>query len=246
MNEIIKVNTDNQDRLTVSGRDLHDALEVKTEYKDWFPRMVEYGFTEGEDFNPLKIERVQIEGNRTVTREITDHQLTIAMAKEIAMLQRTEKGKQVRQYFIAIEEEWNKPELVLARGLKVANALIAEQTAMITEMKPKALFADAVSASHTSILVGELAKILKGNGIEMGQNRLFDWLRNNGYLMKNGFSKNMPTQKAMELGLFEIKESTVMNPDGSTRITKTTKVTGKGQQYFVNKFLEGQHEPERN
>ena len=105
-------------------------------------------------------------------------------------------------------------------------------------MKPKEIFADAVSTSNTDILVGDLAKILKGNGVDIGQNKLFSWLREHGYLIKKtGESYNMPTQKAMELKLFRVKESTVMNPDGSVRVTKTTKVTGKGQQYFVNKFL---------
>ena len=104
MDEFIKINYDS-DRPTILGRDLHELLEVKTAYKDWFPRMVEYGFTEGVDFNPLKIERVQMEGTRYVTREMQDHQLTIDMAKEICMLQRTEKGKQARQYFIQIEAD---------------------------------------------------------------------------------------------------------------------------------------------
>lgn len=103
--------------------------------------------------------------------------------------------------------------------------------------KPKVIFADAVAASKTSILVGDLAKLIKQNGIDIGQKRLFDWLRNNGYLIKNGSSKNMPTQKSMELGLFEVKETTLMNSDGSARITRTTKVTGKGQSFFINKFL---------
>lgn len=243
MNEIIKI-TENKDRLTVSGRDLHRALGVRTAYKDWFPRMCEYGFTEGVDFNPLKFEQVQKEGARYVSREITDHQLTIAMAKEVSMLQRTEKGKEVRQYFIHIEEQWNRPEMVMARGLQAANALLAEkneiitkQTAVIAEMQPKALFADAVSASQTSILVGEMAKILKQNGIDMGQNRFFDWLRSNGYLMQSGSSKNLPTQRSMEMGLFEIRESTQVLSDGSVRINKTPKILPKGQIYFVNKFL---------
>ena len=106
-------------------------------------------------------------------------------------------------------------------------------------MKPKALFADAVTTSHTSILVGQLAKILKQNGIEIGQNRLFKWLRDHGYLGKRREGYNRPTQKAMNLGLFQIKERTVNNPDGSVRVTITTKVTGKGQQYFINLFLSG-------
>ena len=107
----------------------------------------------------------------------------------------------------------------------------------MTAWKPKVLFAQAVETAQTSILIGDLAKILKQNGISIGQKRLFDWLRNNGYLIKTGSSFNMPTQRAMELNLFEVKESTINNPDGSIRITKTPKVTGKGQEYFINKFL---------
>ena len=104
-------------------------------------------------------------------------------------------------------------------------------------MKPKEIFADAVSASNTSILIGDLAKILKQNGVNTGQKRLFEWLRDNGYLIKSGNSRNMPTQRSMELKLFEVKETTVANPDGSVRVTKTTKVTGKGQMYFINKLV---------
>ena len=105
-------------------------------------------------------------------------------------------------------------------------------------MKPKEIFADAVATSKTSILIGELAKILKQNGVEIGQNRLFAWLRNNGYLIRRkGTDYNMPTQSAMEMGLFEIKETVVSHSDGHTSINKTPKVTGKGQQYFINKFI---------
>ena len=109
--------------------------------------------------------------------------------------------------------------------------------------EPKVLFADSVAASHQSILVGELAKLLRQNGVEIGQNRLFDWLRNNGWLIRSGESRNMPTQYSMEMGLFEIKERTFNDPSGNIRITKTTKVTGKGQLYFVNVFLKKQKEP---
>lgn len=109
----------------------------------------------------------------------------------------------------------------------------------VEEDKPKILFADSVTSSNTTILVGDLAKIMKQNGIDIGQKRLFDWLRNNGYLMKSGTSRNMPTQKAADMGLFFVKETSITNPDGSIRITKTTKVTGKGQIYFINKFQDG-------
>ena len=114
---------------------------------------------------------------------------------------------------------------------------IRKQNAKIEEYKPKAIFADAVSASKSSILVGELAKILQQNGVAIGQNRLFAWLRNNGYLCCYGERYNMPTQRSMEMSLFEIKETTINNPDGSIRVSRTVKVTGKGQQYFINKFL---------
>lgn len=141
--------------------------------------------------------------------------------------------------YIAGQDEMSDTEL-LAKALLVAQRQIEQRNAQIAEMQPKALFADAVAASHTSILIGELAKILKQNGVDIGQNRLFETLRQQGYLIRrNGTDYNSPTQRAMELGLFEVKESTVGNPDGSVRVTRTTKVTGKGQQYFVNKFLGG-------
>lgn len=128
---------------------------------------------------------------------------------------------------------------LMAKALIEAQSVLAAKDKQIEEMKPKALFADAVTASHTSILVGELAKILKQNGIEMGQKRLFAWLREKGYLIKRqGTDYNMPTQKAMDLGLFEIKEGSYVNGSGVNITTKTPKITGKGQQYFINKFLQ--------
>ena len=127
---------------------------------------------------------------------------------------------------------------LMARALIEAQNVLAAKDKVIEEMKPKVVFADAVATSHTSILVGELAKILKQNGIDMGQKRLFAWLREKGYLIKRqGTDYNMPTQKAMELGLFEIKEGSYVNGSGVNITTKTPKVTGKGQQYFINKFL---------
>ena len=239
-----KINTDNSDRITVSARDLHAFLEVETQFKDWFPRMCAYGFAEGTDFNPLKNEQVQMEGGRLVTREINDAQLTIEMAKEICMLQRSEKGQIARRYFIQLEKDWNTPEKVMARALDIAHKEIASLGTQVQEMKPKALFADAVSTSHTSILIGDLAKILKGNGIEIGQKRLFQWLRDNGYLIKSGSSKNMPTQKSMDLCLMKVKEGSYINGNGDNITTKTTKITVKGQIYFVNKFLAAQKENE--
>lgn len=125
----------------------------------------------------------------------------------------------------------------LADLLMQAGEQLKQKEIIIQEMRPKALFADAVATADTSILIGDLAKLIKQNGHDIGQKRLFEWLRNHDYLIKSGNSKNMPTQKSMELKLFEVKERTINNPDGSVRITKTTKVTGHGQQYFINKFL---------
>lgn len=240
MNELIKINYENNEHPMVSGRELHEALGIKTAYKDWFPRMCEYGFTEGEDFCSILSDR----SDGLPGKPRTDHQLTISMAKELCMLQRTERGKQCRQYFISVEEAWNKPEAVMARALQMANRTLDgikadnERLALqLKENEPLVLFAKAVETSQTSILIGDLAKLIKQNGVEIGQKRLFEFLRHQGYLIKSGNSKNMPTQRAMEMGLFEVKERTISNPDGSVRVTKTTKVTGKGQTYFINKFL---------
>lgn len=147
--------------------------------------------------------------------------------------------------YIAGQETLSDDEL-LSKALLVAHNKIAERDriieqkqARIEQMKPKEIFADAVATSHTSILVGDLAKLICQNGYQIGQKRLFVWLRDKGYLIKSGSSYNMPTQRYIEQGLFEIKESNLVNPDGSVRITRTPKVTGKGQVYFVNKFLKG-------
>lgn len=154
--------------------------------------------------------------------------------------------------YIAGQETLSDDEL-LSKALLVAHNKIAERDkiieqkqARIEQMKPKAIFADAVATSRTSILIGDLAKLICQNGYQIGQKRLFEWLRNNGYLCKSGSSRNMPMQRYVEQGLFEVKESNVQNPDGSVRITLTTKITGKGQLYFVNKFLGREIENGRN
>lgn len=130
-----------------------------------------------------------------------------------------------------------KAILVAQKTIEHKNQIIEQQKAKIEADRPKTIFADAVSTSHTSILIGDLAKLICQNGVQTGQKRLFQWMRENGYLMKTGASYNMPMQRYIEQGLFEVKESSVQNPDGSVRVTRTTKVTGKGQLYFINKFL---------
>lgn len=246
MNELLKINYE-AEQPTVSARDLHEALEINTRFNDWFSRMAEYGFENGVDFNLLKNEKVRLEGNREVKRDIMDYQISVDMAKQICMIQRSEKGKLYRQYFIDLEKAWNTPEQIFARALKMADQKIEklkETNAGLLEdverMRPKEIFADAVKASTSSILIGDLAKLLRQNGVDIGQKRLFEYLRNHGYLIKRkGSDWNMPTQKSMNMGLFEIKESTHIDGNGCNIVTRTPKATGKAQIYFVNKFVGG-------
>lgn len=252
--EIIKVELNERLEPIVSGRELHRVLEVGSNYTTWFSRMSEYGFVENQDFVSVwsdsktgnGVEYLGSPQKMSARGYELDHAMKLDIAKEIAMLQRNEKGRQVRQYFIQVEKDFNSPEKIMARALKIAEHQInilrienTQQQAQIEADKPKVLFADAVSVSKTSILIGELAKILKQNGVDTGEKRLFAYLRDTGYLIKrNGTDYNSPTQKSMELGLFEVKETTVTHSDGHVTISKTTKVTGKGQQYFINKFLQ--------
>lgn len=225
----LTVNTES-DRITVSARELHKALEIGTDFRHWFPRMCDYGFLEGSDFRTFLTES-------NGGRQGTDAEITIEMAKQICMIQRSEKGRQYREYFLQIEKEWNSPEKVMARALVMAEDRIKKLGTQLEEMKPKAVFADAVAASPNTILIGELAKILKANGYQTGQNRLFETLRNDGYLInRKGSDFNMPTQRSMELGLMRIKETAITHSDGHVSVGKTVKITGKGQQYFINKY----------
>lgn len=235
MNELFNVTT-NGDKLTLSARELHKELNIAGRFSRWFEQMSEYGFEENVDYTSVQnCTEVQNNGGIQV-RELQDYQITLDMAKEIAMLQRNEKGKEIRRKLIELEKAWNSPEKVMARALDIAHKTIANLQIENEEMKPKAIFADAVATSDTSILIGDLAKLIKQNGTDIGQKRLFERMGNDGYLIKKGTSKNMPTQMAMKKELFEVKERVISNPDGSTRITRTTKVTGKGQIYFINKF----------
>jgi anti-repressor protein len=239
--QIIPVRENDNGEVIVSGRELHNFLEIKTEYKKWFGRMTEYGFNENEDYIRVSQKCPTLGG----IQEVTDHAIKLDMAKEIAMIQRNEKGKQARQYFLKVEKAWNSPEMIMKRALEIANRNVEnlkleneEHKKQLQQQKPKVIFADAVATAETTILIGELAKLIKQNGIDMGQKRLFQWLRDNGYLIKRkGTDYNMPTQKSMDKGLFEIKETSISHSDGHISVNKTPKVTGKGQQYFINKFL---------
>lgn len=242
MNELININYENSDRPTVMGRELHEALEVKTAYKDWFPRMCEYGFAEGKDFNPLKNEQVRIEGNRQVSREIIDHQLTIPMAKEICMLQRSEKGKQFRQYFIKVEEAWNSPEMIMSRALQYANrnvlklqqrnseleTTVAVQEQQIAELKPKASYYDVVLSCPDLMSTSAIAK-------DYGKSAR--WL--NTYLNEHGVQYRQGNiwllyQKYAEYGYTNTKTHTFINSDGKQHAKIHTYWTQKGRLFIYD------------
>lgn len=232
-NQLINVTIKNNQQL-VSARDLHKGLGLTGRFSRWFKNNSEF-FEENTDFYKCTSSTVV---NNGAVRVLDDYLLTISMAKQLAMMARTERSRLYREYFLDLERKWNSPQEVVKRGYAI---LQDENTQLRIEnksMKPKALFADAVSASNKTILIGDLAKILKQNGVNIGSVRLFRWLRKHGYLIKRDASDyNMPTQKSMERGLFEVKETVITHSDGHTTISKTPKVTGKGQIYFVNKFL---------
>lgn len=235
MNQLITITTNENDEQLVSGRELHQFLGVKTRYSIWFDRMSEYGFTEDIDYTAVVQKRTTAQGNQT---EYIDHAMKLDMAKEVSMIQRNEKGKQARQYFLEVEKAWNNPDMIIKRAMDLQARKIVMLETKVDELKPKALFAEAVESSKGSILVRDLAKILKQNNVEIGEKRLFSWLRDNGYLIKKlGSDYNSPTQRSMNLGVMEFTENTVVRNSGDVILRKTPKITGKGQTYFVGKFL---------
>lgn len=233
-NQLINVTIKNNQQL-VSARDLHKGLGLTGRFSRWFKNNSEF-FEENTDFYKCTSSTVV---NNGAVRVLDDYLLTISMAKQLAMMARTERSRLYREYFLDLERKWNSPQEVVKRGYAI---LQDENTQLRIEnkaMKPKALFADAVSTSNKTILVGDMAKILKQNGVNIGSIRLFQWLRQHGYLIRRDASDhNMPTQKSMERGLFKVKETVITHSDGHVTVSKTPKITGKGQVYFVNKFLE--------
>ena len=242
MNELINVTLNDNHEPIVSARQLHQTLEVKKRFSAWFEQNIK-GFVEGYDFTGVP-GGTPVKGGNGNTQYLDDYALTLDTAKHLAMMSKTDKGQEVRAYFIQIEKDYNSPEKIMARALLMADKKVHKLEAQIEADRPKVLFADAVSASHSSILVGELAKLLKQNGVEIGATRLFTWLRNHGYLIKrNGRDWNMPTQKSVELGLIRVKETSITHSDGHITVNKTPLITGKGQQYFINKFLNQEYLP---
>ncbi|URZ05918.1 phage antirepressor KilAC domain-containing protein [Clostridium felsineum] len=247
--QLIPIRRNENGEVIVSARDVYKFLKVQQDFSDWIKKQLDVvEAVENKDFTRFPFKK---EGNNAT---LIGYTLTLDTAKEICMIagvaprtnEETKKlSKQARKYFIAVEKAWNSPEMIMKRALDIAKQSIEklkleniEKDEQLKEQKPKVLFAESVQASQTSILVGDLAKIIKQNGHEdIGAKRLFEWMRNNGYLIKRkGTDYNMPTQKAMDFGLFEIKETSIIHSDGHISISKTSKVTGKGQIYFVDKL----------
>ncbi|MGJ3873512.1 phage antirepressor KilAC domain-containing protein [Lactiplantibacillus plantarum] len=231
MNELIKI-TEKDGRHLVSARELHKGLELATRFSKWVDQNFSM-FVEGIDFTSVTGVTVV---NNGAKRELQDYALTVSMAKELSMMSQTPQGQTFRRYFIMIEDKWNSPMEVVKRGYTFLMDENKQLKLENEQMKAPAMLGQAVSGSDDSISVGNFAKVLRQRGIKTGQNRLFDWLRTHGYLIAMGKRYNSPTQRAMELGIMEVRETVITTNHGSkTRFTPL--VTGKGQQYFANKFL---------
>jgi len=237
MTELIKVTKNEQHKNVVSARELHKGLEVVRKFSLWVETNFK-DFEEGADFTRVRTSTLV---NNGAERELVDYAITLDMAKHLAMMSKTEKGKEVRRYFIEVE---NKTQLQTPTSLKDALLMAYQQQVRLEEIEaqraldaPKVMFAEAVGVSQNTITVAQLAKLIKQNGVDIGQNRLYEELRNEGYLIRRrGVDWNSPTQASMEKGLFEIKETVITRTNG-TEVKPTTRVTGKGQLYFVNKYL---------
>lgn len=227
MNEILKINYDN-DRITLSARELHEFLEVKSKYADWFKNMSAYGFEENIDYRAFS-KNLENGGRRI------DHEITLDMAKEIAMIQRNEKGKQARQYFIEVEKQWNSPERIIARGLIESQKMIDNLNQKLLEQKPKVEFYDDVAGSKDAIEMAEVSKVLGIRG--MGRNNLFQFLREQKILQSN----NQPYQTYVDRGYFRVVEQKYIKPNGDTAINIKTLVYQRGLDFIRKKLKEQNH-----
>lgn len=235
--KILKTDIGAEELNSVNSRELYEYLGIRQQYADWIKLAIaKYDFIENEDFTIHKF----VNGKATQK----DYIVTLDMAKELCMVANTEKGKKIRRYFIEVEKEANKPLTVEQLLLENAKMITNLQTKVITlEDKvegdiPKVLFADSVSESNTAILIGEFAKAISNDTFKIGQNNLYVWLRENGYLISGGARKNQPMQQYIDNGYFEVIERTMTNPNGSTRITLTTKIRGKGQVALTKKIYD--------
>ena len=229
---LIKIEERNGEQL-VSGRELHKFLEIKARFNDWFPRMCEYGFIENKDYIAITQKRVTAQGNETT---YTDYLMKISMAKELSMLQRNERGKQAREYFIKCEEAWNSEDMVLARALQIQNKKILGYKEhievlenKIKEDAPRVSFAETIEKASDCILVREFSKIIANEGIHLGEKSLYKWFREKGFIFKNSTE---PMQSAVQRGLFKVSERVIKAVTGDI-LRSTTKITGKGQIYFL-------------
>ena len=239
MNELLRVNYDS-DRITLSARELHEFLGIKTSFKDWFPRMCEYGFNESQDFNPLKNERVQFEGDRQVKRTVQDYQITLDMAKEIAMIQRSEKGKQIRQYFLELERKWNSPEAVMNRALeysrKQVQALLQTNEKLelenkmkdqqLNELKPKADYYDQILQSKSLVLISQIAKDY-GYGAPTMNKKLHEL----GVQYKQG-GQWLLYSKYQNKGYTHSRTINITRSDGRSDVRMQTEWTQKGRLFL--------------
>lgn len=234
MENLIKIEERNGEQL-VSGRDLHEFLEIGTPYKKWFDRMCEYGFTENVDF--LTVDKnVYGQNGQLMPQKESDHLMKVSMAKELSMLQRNERGKQAREYFIKCEEAWNSEDMVLARALQIQNKKILGYKEhievlenKIKEDAPRVSFAETIEKASDCILVREFSKIIANEGIHLGEKSLYKWFREKGFIFKNSTE---PMQSAVQRGLFKVSERVIKAVTGDI-VRSTTKITGKGQIYFL-------------
>ena len=235
MNEIvIAVNFDNE-KPTVSGRELHAALMIETPYHKWFLRMCDYGFVEGRDFNLDKNVRVQIEGKRRVSREVIDHRVTIDMAKELCMIQRSEIGKKIRQYFIDVENQWNSPEAIMGRALKIANETINNLNAKIAGLLPKATAYDAVMATFDSVSYRDFCNKIRDT-FGAKENDVRDYLIERRLIYRvndlNGKTRYKPYKETIDRGLMIVKDT----PCNDGKVRPCNYFTYKGQQMLIDHF----------
>src|SRR5699024_8414561 len=222
MKELIPTQQNDNNEILVTGRDLHDFLEVTTPYTMWIKRMTEYGFVEGSDFITKMLES-------SGGRPGTDHHIKLDMAKEISMLQRNEKGKQARQYFIELEKKWNSPEMIVQRAMEIQSEKVKLLESKIEEDKRYTDFGKVVEVSETSINVGAFSKLMyEKHGVNIGRNKLMAWLRENGFLIKSGRERNFPKKKYIEKEVLELKPTIVKRTEGDIQ-SGTPMITGKGQ-----------------